>query len=48
MTKKVTKNYGHLPTKEAETVLWEILCMDCIGPYTLQQKTRKKEAIILW
>ena len=36
-TKKV-KKYGWLPPKEAETVHWDKMCIDLIGPYTIQRK----------
>ena len=33
--KKQTKKYGKLPPKEAETKPWETVCIDQIGPYTV-------------
>ncbi len=30
--------YGKLPTKLAITNLWEAVCVDLIGPYTLKGK----------
>jgi RNase H-like domain found in reverse transcriptase/Reverse transcriptase (RNA-dependent DNA polymerase)/Integrase zinc binding domain len=46
-TKKSTKKYGHLPPKVAESVPWEILCIDLIGPYTITRKKPKKP-FLLW
>jgi len=37
LTKKTRKKYGHLPPKEAESVPWETLCVDLIGPYTINR-----------
>ena len=43
LNKKTNKRkYGHLPPKEAETEPWETLCVDLIGPYTLERKGKKK------
>ena len=39
--KKQRKKYGHLPAKEAETVPWECVNVNLIGPYTI--KTPKKK-----
>ena len=36
--KKQKKNYGHLPPKDAEAIPWQILCVDLVGSYTIQQK----------
>ena len=36
-TKKYNKKYGHLPEKAAEAVPWERLCVDLIGPYTIER-----------
>ena len=47
-TKKVTKKYGHLPEKKAEAEPWEILCIDLIGPYTINRKNKSKQPLILW
>ncbi len=30
--------YGHLPQETLYTILWECLCADLIGPYTLKGK----------
>ena len=35
------KRYGHLPAKVAEGNPWEQLCVDLIGPYTVERKGRK-------
>jgi hypothetical protein len=40
-TKRDTKNYGHLPEKEAESLPWEKLCVDLIGPYSFKRKNGK-------
>ena len=45
-TKCSTKKYGHLPTKEAEADLWEVLCVDLIGPYTIKRCGKKN--LMLW
>jgi hypothetical protein len=37
-TKKYKKKYGHLPEKTAEAVPWERLCIDLIGPYTIERE----------
>jgi len=41
-TKKSNKQYGHLPEKEAEAILWEMLCVDLIGPYSIKNKTNNQ------
>jgi hypothetical protein len=46
-TKKSTKKYGQLPPKIAESVPWEIMCMDLIGPYQIDQKMSSKP-LVLW
>jgi hypothetical protein len=33
-----SQKYGHLPPKTVFTIPWECLCVDLIGPYTLQGK----------
>ena len=38
--KKHNKKYGKVPIKVAETNPWEILCVDLIGPYTVNSKGR--------
>ena len=40
------KKYGHLPEKKAEAHPWEILSVDLIGPYKIQQRKGKDK--ILW
>jgi transposase InsO family protein len=39
--KKKVKKYGWLPPKEAETVPWDKMCIDLIGPYTIRRKGSK-------
>ena len=34
---KNIKKYGHPPEKTAEAVPWERLCVDLIGPYTIER-----------
>ena len=36
--KRRYKKYGHLPEKDAEAEPWDRLCVDLIGPYTINQK----------
>ena len=38
LTKPKTRQVGHLPPKQAETIPWERLCIDLIGPYTIGAK----------
>jgi hypothetical protein len=39
---KVTnQKYGKLPAKEAEENPWDTLCVNLIGPYTIQRKGKK-------
>ena len=45
-SKVSTKNYGHLPPKEAEADPWEKLCVDLIGPYKIKRPGRK--TLELW
>jgi len=40
--KRKVKKYGHLPPKEAEATPWDRMCIDLIGPYTINRKGRKK------
>ena len=42
LTKKNKRKMGHLPPKKAECEPWEILCVDLIGPYTIQRKGKKE------
>ena len=46
LTKRVTQKYGHLPVKKAETIPWQTLCVDLIGPYTIHRKGKKD--LSLW
>ena len=46
LTKYKTQQYGHLPPKEAETIPWERLCIDLIGPYTIGSKRNKDECTL--
>ena len=39
--KKQKKKYGKLPEKQAEATPWELLCVDLVGPYTIQQQNKK-------
>ena len=41
LTKKTKKKVGHLPPKQAECNPWDILCIDLIGPYTIERKGKK-------
>ena len=36
--KRKQKLYGHIPPKEAESTPWDKLCVDLIGPYTINRK----------
>ena len=36
--KRKQKKYGHLPPKEAETLIWDKMCNDLIGPYEIRRK----------
>ena len=40
-SKKQRLKYGHLPAKEAEVVPWERLCVNLIGPYTIERKDQE-------
>jgi hypothetical protein len=40
--KRHKNKYGKLPTKLVITNPWEVLCVDLIGPYTLQGKDKTK------
>ena len=46
-TKRKSIKYGKLPAKEAETVPWDTLCVDLIGPYKIQSTTNKDKEINL-
>ena len=47
-TKRTISKYGHLPKKQAEANPWDILCIDLIGPYTINHKNKSKKPLILW
>jgi len=34
--KKRKRKYGDIPPKDAETVPWRTVCVDCVGPYTIK------------
>jgi transposase InsO family protein len=36
--KRKQKKYGHLPPKEAEALIWDMMCIDLIGPYKIRRK----------
>ena len=36
--KKQKLKYGHIPPKEAETIPWQHLCVDAIGPYKIKRR----------
>ena len=38
--KRKQKEYGHLPPKEAEAFIWDMMCVDLIGPYKIRRKGR--------
>jgi hypothetical protein len=38
VNKKRTQKYGHLPSKIVISTPWEALCVDLVGPYTLNGK----------
>lgn len=48
VTKKTHKKHGHVPPKEAEASPWDVLCIDLIGPYTINRKNKKKDPLTLW
>ena len=39
--KRKQKKYGLLPAKEAESIPWDKLCVDLIGPYKIRRKGKK-------
>ena len=47
-TKRTKKKYGHLPPKEAETIPWDTLCVDLIGPYKIPQSNKSDDPLTLW
>lgn len=38
LNKRKTQKYGHLTPKTAETEIWDKMCINLIGPYTICQK----------
>jgi Integrase zinc binding domain len=46
-TKRTKNRYGKLPPKEAETIAWDTLCVNLIGPYNIKRKNAKKP-LTLW
>ena len=42
VAKKKIKKYGKLPAKMAETIPWHQVQVDCVGPYTINQKIGRK------
>ena len=36
--KRKHKKYGHVPPKEAESIPWDVMCIDLIGPYKIRRK----------
>jgi hypothetical protein len=38
----MTKKYGLLPPKEAESTPWDKLCVDLIRPYKIRRKGEKE------
>jgi len=46
-TKKRSIKYGKLPPKVAETIPWETLCVDLIGPYKIKLKKHKTKEVAL-
>ena len=45
--KRIKKQYRKLPPKEAETILWDTLCVDLIGKYQITLKGGGKKFQIL-
>ena len=45
LTKTKRVKYGKLPEKEAETVPWDVLCIDLIGPYKI---INDNQTLTLW
>jgi len=41
IVKRTKSNYGKLPAKEAESIPWDTLCVDLIGPYTIRKRHKK-------
>ena len=38
VTKNIKPKIGKLPAKQAEATPWDVLCVDLIGPYTIERK----------
>ena len=36
--KRKHKEYGHVPPKEAEALIWDRMCIDLIGSYIIRRK----------
>ena len=45
---KEQKKYGLLPEKEAETIPWEELFVDLIGPYKITNTNNNNQELYLW
>ena len=43
LTKKQRKKYGKLPPKKAETIAWNRVNVDLIGPYAIKTPTKEHE-----
>ena len=37
--------YGHIPPKNAAICPWKQVCVDLIGPYTVQAKDKKQNGV---
>ena len=53
LTKKIDPKIGHFPAKTVEEGPWDTLCVDLIGPYTIERKGKhkngkKKKDLTLW
>ena len=46
MSKRFRQNYGYLPPKEAHTIPWNEVHVDCIGPYIVKQICKTTSKII--
>ena len=47
LTKKRSIKYGKLPVKEAESIPWDTLCVDLIGPYKIESTKKPGQDISL-
>ena len=45
--KRLRRNYGHVPPKNAEFIPWKTVCVDCLGPYKVRYKKKKRPMDIL-